>query len=226
MNTKSETQRPYVKAKVNGYGRNFLYDTGASRTCIKLETFKKMFPNGQPRKLLSSITADLLDAGGNSLGMVGVFLMPFEIMGKTFMHEVRVLKHVTEDIIGIDLIHKQRLFYDPVQREVFFSKSNDNCAISMISQTFIPSLTKKIVKVNYHGEPDQNKLHVATIFSNESKLIQGGPALLNVGEDRQCYIEIANCAPFDIYLSRGSIIGMVEEEEKEFLHKMEHSWRF
>ncbi len=105
--------------------------------------------------------------------------------------------------------------------EFIFSKSNDNCAISMISQTFIPSLTKKIVKVNYHGEPDQNKLHVATIFSNESKLIQGGPALLNVGEDRQCYIEIANCAPFDIYLSRGSIIGMVEEEEKEFLHKME-----
>ncbi len=88
VNTKSETQRPYVKAKVNGYGRNFLYDTGASRTCIKLETFNKMFPNGQPRKLLSSITADLLDAGGNSLGMVGVFLMPFEIMGKTFMHEV------------------------------------------------------------------------------------------------------------------------------------------
>ncbi len=36
-NEKSETQQPYVKAKVNGYGRNFLYDTGASRTCIKLE---------------------------------------------------------------------------------------------------------------------------------------------------------------------------------------------
>ncbi len=142
-------------------------------------------------------------------------------MGRTFMHEVRVLKHVTEDIIGIDLIHKQRLFYDPVQRDVFFSKSNSNCAISMTTQTFMPALTKKIVKVNYHGEPDQNKLHVATIYSDESKLIQGGPALLNVGETRQCYIEIANCAPFDIYLSRGSIIGMVEEEEKEFLHKMD-----
>jgi hypothetical protein len=221
VNENSDSKRPYVKAKVNGYGRNFLYDTGASRTCIKLDTFKKMFPNGHPRKLLSSITADLLDAGGNSLGLVGVFLMPFEIMGRSFMHEVRVLKHVTEDIIGIDLIHKQRLFYDPVQRDVFFSKSNSNCAISMATQTFMPSLTKKIVKVNYHGEPDQNKLHVATIYSDESKLIQGGPALLNVGETRQCYIEIANCAPFDIYLSRGSIIGMVEEEEKEFLHKMD-----
>jgi hypothetical protein len=37
--------------------------------------------------------------------MVGLFLMPFEIMGRTFMHKSRVLKHVTDDIIGIDLIH-------------------------------------------------------------------------------------------------------------------------
>ncbi len=77
VNENSDSKRPYVKAKVNNYGRNFLYDTGASRTCMRLDTFKKMFPNGQPRKLLSSITADLLDAGGNSLGLVGVFFMNF-----------------------------------------------------------------------------------------------------------------------------------------------------
>jgi hypothetical protein len=57
VNENSDSKRPYIKAKVNGYGRNLLYDTGASRTCIKLDTFK----------LLSSITADLLDAGGNAL---------------------------------------------------------------------------------------------------------------------------------------------------------------
>ncbi len=215
VNENSDSKRPYVKAKVNGYGRNFLYDTGESRTCIKLDTFKKMFLNGHPQKLLSSITADLLDAGGNSLGLVGVLLMPFEIKGRSFMHEVRVLKHVTEDIIGIDLIHKQRLFYNRIQRDVFFSKSNSNCAISMATQTFMPSFTKKIVKVNYHGEPDHNKLHIATIYSDQSKLIQGGPALLNVGETRQCYIDIANCAPFDIL--EVAVIGVFLRTL--FLHK-------
>ncbi len=111
---------------------------------MKLDTFRKMFPHGEPRYLLSSITAALLDAGGNSLGLVGVFLMPFEIMGKSFTHEVRVLKHVTEDIIGIHIIHKQLLFNNPVQRYVFFSISNSNCAISKGTRTFIPSLTKKM----------------------------------------------------------------------------------
>ncbi len=62
---------------------------------------------------------------------------------------------------------------------------------------------------------------MAKIYSSELKLIQGGPALLNVGKDRQCYIEIPNCSPLDIYLSRESIIGIVEEEEKENLHKMD-----
>jgi hypothetical protein len=46
--------------------------------------------------------------------------MPFEIMGKSFMHEVQVLKHVTEDIIVIDLIYKQILFFFQF-KEMYFS---------------------------------------------------------------------------------------------------------
>ena len=51
LNITTDGKRPYVKAKVNGYGRNFLYDTGASRTCMTMNTFKNAFPNGTPRKL-------------------------------------------------------------------------------------------------------------------------------------------------------------------------------
>ncbi len=54
---RSETKRPNLKAKVNGYEGNFLYDT--SWTCIKLDILNKMSPHGHLRKLLSWITADL-----------------------------------------------------------------------------------------------------------------------------------------------------------------------
>jgi hypothetical protein len=216
------TQRPYVKVKVNGQIRSFLYDTGASRTCMKISTFNKMFPNGHPRQLrTNAISPDLLDAGGRSLGLCGVFYVPMEILGRKFNHEIRVLKHVTEDIIGIDLIHKQHLFYDPINRDVFFSQDHRNSVMSVMSEVFMPAQTKRIIKVNYHGNPNQNQVHVATIYSNESKLIQGGPALVKIDDKNQCYIEIANCAPYDMYLSRGSIIGMVEEENKERLQKMD-----
>ena len=216
------TQRPYVKVNLNGHTRNFLYDTGASRTCMRLDTFNKLYPSGHPRQLFTNaISPDLLDAGGNSLGLCGVFWVPMTIMGRKFYHEVRVLKHLTEDIIGIDLIHKQHLFYDPIKREVFFSNDHSNSVISIMSEVHMPALSKKIIKVNYHGKPNRNQVHVATIYSEESKLIQGGPALVEIDDKQTCCIEIANCAPYDMYLPRGSIIGMVEEESKDHLQKLD-----
>ncbi len=81
LNITTDGKRPYVKAKVNGYGRNFLYDTGASRTCMTMNTFRNAFPNGTPRKLrTNSISDELYDAGGKSLGCIGVFEMDFEVI--------------------------------------------------------------------------------------------------------------------------------------------------
>ena len=59
---------------------------------------------------------------------------------------MRVLKHVTEDIIVINLIHKQHLFYDPINLDIFFSSDNRNSVISIISEVFMPAQTKKIIK--------------------------------------------------------------------------------
>jgi len=121
--TPANLQQPYVKAKVNGYGRNLLYDTGASRTCMTMNTFWNVFPNGTPRKSrTNSISDELYDAEGKSLGCNGVYEMDFEVYGRKIKHPVRVLQHVTEDIIGIDFINTHHLWYDPVYKEVFLTK--------------------------------------------------------------------------------------------------------
>ena len=134
---------------------------------------------------------------------------------------MRVLKHVTEDIIGINLIHKQHLHYDPVNHEVLFSANQNYSVILIMTEEFMPALTKKIIKVKYHGTTNQDQVHVANIYLDESKLIQGGPALVKIDENKLCYIEVANCAPYDMYLPRGSIIRMVEKENKDHLQKMD-----
>ena len=95
FNVNGDAKRPYVKANINGYGRNFLYDTGAARTCMTLATFKNAFPHGTPRKLqTNAISDELYDASGGSLGCIGVYEIEFKILGKKFKHPVRVLKHV------------------------------------------------------------------------------------------------------------------------------------
>ena len=215
------TKRPYVRAKINQFGRDFLYDTGASRTCIKLDTFNKMFPHGKPRMIKpDSAMQPLFDASGSDLNLIGVFDMTFEIFGKTFQHDVRVLEHVTEDIIGIDLIHKINLQYDPAQQEVFLNTRSQSSVLTLRSEEKLKALSKKIIKVNFNGTCDSESVSIATIFSEESKLIQGGPALIKYDNNNHAYIEVANCAPYDITLTRGSIIAIVENEDKEFVSEI------
>jgi hypothetical protein len=112
-----------TKAKVNGYGRNFLHDTGASRTCMTMNTFCNAFPNRTPRKLrTNSISDELYVAGGKSLGCIGVYEMDFEVHGRRIKHPVRVLQHVPEDIIGIDFINTHHFWYNPVHEKFFLTK--------------------------------------------------------------------------------------------------------
>ncbi len=42
----------------------------------------------------NSISDELYDAGGKSLGCIGVFEMDFEVFGRKIKHPVRVLQHL------------------------------------------------------------------------------------------------------------------------------------
>jgi len=213
LNITTDGKQPYVKAKVNNYGRNFLYDTGASRTCMTMNTFINAFPTGTPRKLrTNSISDELYYAGGKFLGCIGVYQMDFKIFGRRIKHSVRVLQHVTDDIIGIDFINAHHLWYDPVHHEVFFNKTKQTATLSMMSETHLPCLSKVIMKVRYNGELQKGRAHIATIRSDQSTLITGGPALIKIEDNNLCYIEIENCSPCDIKLERGSTIATVESE--------------
>ena len=220
FNVNGDAKRPYVKANINGYGRNFLYDTGAARTCMTLATFKNAFPHGTPRKLqTNAISDELYDASGGSLGCIGVYEIEFKILGKKFKHPVRVLKHVTEDIIGIDLINQHYLMYDPVEREVFFNRTNDRATLSLMKETHLPALSKVILKARFNGEIKDGSIHIATIKSDDSNLITGGPALIKIEKMNICHIEVANCAPYDMTLTRGSTIAAVEQAWEDELQE-------
>jgi len=164
LNITTDGKRPYVKANVNGYGINFLYDTGVSRTCMTMNTFRNAFPNRTPQKLrTNSISDELYDAGGKSLGCIGIFEMEFKVLGRKIKHPVRVLQHVTEDIIGIDFINMHHLWYDPVDREVFFNRTKNIATLSLMSETHLPALKKVILKVRYNGELQKGMAIIATI---------------------------------------------------------------
>jgi hypothetical protein len=88
---KSSTYRPRINCIIGGITSNWLFDTGASRTCLSLATFKSLFPPGK-RPYISPIGLNLTDAGGNDLGCLGQTTLKFTIFGKEVTHDVIILR--------------------------------------------------------------------------------------------------------------------------------------
>ena len=79
--------RPRVDIKLNKITQSWLYDTGASKSCMNTRTFRELFPNKVLNsKSRNSNSTNLRDDGGNSLGLCGIFTLPLTILGKTIEH--------------------------------------------------------------------------------------------------------------------------------------------
>ena len=62
---------------------------------------------------------------------------------------------------------------------------------------------------------------IATIKSDEDSLITESPALIDIQEQNLCFIEIENCAPYEVRLQRGSTIAVVDHEWEDEIQKFD-----
>ena len=207
--------RPRVDVTLSKTTQSWLYDTGAARSCMNTAAFCKLFPGKYFKsKLRDSKTTNLRDAGGNSLGLYGIFTVPLTILGRTFNHEIWVCDKITDSIIGADIINKYHLSYDTLSRSVHWRNLTHQPVLSLQKETKFLPLTTQLVKTKFHGQTEAFAPHIATIFSDQTKLLQGGPALISITDDGFCTIAVTNCAPCEITLNRGSLIAIVETEDR------------
>jgi len=78
-----------------------------------------------------------------------------------------------------------------------------------------------ILKVRYNGDIQKEQANIATIRSDQSCLISGGPALIKIEDNNLCYIEVENCSPCDIKLERGTTIANVESEWEDQIQEFD-----
>ena len=96
---------------------------------------------------------------------------------------------------------------------MYFDKAKPESVISVCSETHFPANQTKVISTNFNGVLNDNARYIATVFSPDSALLMGGPAMVTINADQKCAIAITNTAPFDIYLQRGAIIGLIETED-------------
>ena len=212
---RSPSMRPYARAVIHGESIACLFDTGADVSCINSKIYEKVSPCNQ----LNAIEGlrPLKAAGGQMLKVHGVQKIELEIDGRKVKHPFLVIDDLNESmILGIDFITKQGLNYSPATREFTWEDGASTWQqgfCQSIKKETIPALSSRLIKVNLittgGGKPSKGEVVNACAAAEGKPLLSGTQGVI-AHQDGVAMIMVQNCAPVDVKVKRGELIGRIE----------------
>jgi len=175
-------------------------------------SFNAAFPHQKPRRVQSS--QHCTAASGDKLNSLGIYEIDLFIKGKKFTHNINVMNTLTDNIIGIDFMHKNKLHYDVQTRQVKIA-SIEGDQIVAIKEQVLPALTSTVVTAKYKGKPEPNVHFIPSIFAPKNPMLSGMPAVVTVDKNYNCKIVIDNCAPYDVTNDRNDILALMDRETEQ-----------
>ena len=208
--------RPFVNGQIGKHQLKMLYDTGADISCISEKEFRQIPVDLRPSKH-SNEKVRYQSASGNSLQVKGIYDIPIKVLGRTVTHTFSVIKQLTDPaILGSDFIHDKQLAYCPSEKQ-FFWKADEywtNGVATLQQETHLPPFSICTVKTNLITDkltkPIGKTNILVDIANTEYPLLAGGPGLVQPDQIGQTCLELRNCGPDPITLSRGTVIGSIE----------------
>ena len=219
---RQDKQRPMVNLTVNGFWIKALFDTRAQITCMRQDTFKKIFAKGKMPKQLQT-TGSVTAADGKPLKQMGTYQLPFSFLNKDYEYPCKILGNLNEDmIVGINFMHLTGLSYDAGRKELFMSNSSSNnwrtASMHIDKEITLEPLSCATVTVNALtrdlARPGKASSAIAVVNSNDY-VLSGGPAIIQLNQFGQAQMEIFNCTADSMTISENSIIGMIEKMHPE-----------
>ena len=128
------------------------------------------------------------------------------------MQEVRVCDKIPDFIIDADFIQKHKLAYHLFFRSVHWYNEPHAPVLTLQAETTFEPLKTMLITTKLYGQSVPFAHHVASIFSFEDRLIQGGPSLVSVSDDGLCTVAVQNYVSYLITIKNGSGIGLTEIE--------------
>ena len=176
--------RPRVTVSQKNIDDSFLYDTGAQRTCMPFKAFKRIYGPDSLKKKQIHENLNIKDAGGNDLGYKGTFLVEMEVFGRQVEHDLVVLEHVQDHILGSDFIHKHLLGYNPASRDFEWKLPPTNTGVLLAAEHMNnAALSSKIIKVKCYDSKQIRMGHNSEMDSTAMRLWhfpQGDHSIPNV----------------------------------------------
>ena len=224
--------RPFITVHTQQVPGTWLYDTGASVSCMSLQQFRRIAPHARPPKQTPQIR--LLSAAKTEISVVGRYLLNFTILGKSFQHPVHVCHPMNQGgILGMDIITLLGLTYLPARKSFVFDshlavdqrnqfkaqtifKRSAGVIASLVTdrQLKIPPHTQRVVPLQCTpgapGTTAAGSTAIANVFSSQFPLLWGGPALIQTNFKSKTTFPLTNCGPTEMVIPRGTLIGQLE----------------
>jgi len=197
MGNQKAEYRPFINVTTQNVMGTWLYDTGASVSCMSLEQFRCIAINQRPTKQNPQIR--LLSAAKMGINVIGLFHLKIKILNKIFQHPVHVCHPMNQGgIICMDIIKRLGLTYLPARRSFTFDKhiavdkekqftaqtifkNSAGVVAEMVTdrQVKIPPHCSKTVHMNCTSNQQQvtvaGATAVANIYSSQFPLLWGAP---------------------------------------------------
>jgi len=206
--------RPRVTARAGGKTFSWLFDTGTSITCMTAESFKAAFPHNKPRRVQNA--QHCTATSGNQMNSIGIFEIDLEIKGKIFKQTLNVIDRLTDNIIGIDFMHKHKLHYDVQTHQVTIAGIQIDQIVAIKEQT-LPAVASTVITAKYKGKVNKDITYIASIFAPKSPTVSGMPAVALIDKNNNCKLIIDNCAPYDVVNDRNDVIGFMDIETDDLI---------
>ena len=116
--------------------------------------------------------------------------------------------------MGIDFLQKFRLQVDPNTKEVTF-QSAPSRALFATKNFSIPPFATTLVQARMFQTIDNQLHYIADIGVPKQPLISGLSTLVSFHHGNQCTLQIQNCAPHEVNVRTGDILGILSTEEDE-----------
>jgi len=143
--------------------------------------------------------------------MGSTFEIDLQIIRKTFKHQVNVIDQLTDNINGIDFMHRHKLYYDVQTRQVKISGVEIDQIVALKEQT-LPALTSTVIMAKFKGKVDNSGNNIANIFAPRTPMISGMPAIVSIDKNNNCKLIIDNSAPYDVVIDQNDILGIMDTE--------------
>ncbi len=103
---------------------------------------------------------------------MGIYEIEMTIRGRKFLHLVKIVKDINNNILGIDFMQKHKLNYDSTPKQITFAHMLTN-PLYAVKEVTIPALSSMMVTTKYKGLTSETAQPIATIHAPSILQSQG-----------------------------------------------------